>query len=145
MNIRSFKMKTLKILITLLMPVFAGQVSSANGLNLSEVVLIKDVYETPAYYSFPCALYMDEVFCSSTLILENNCRATLEITDKELSCKPTSSQSRVVFGKYSEKDRLSTRSRDSGLAYRINYDLNRVSLRELTTPNGNREYQLIVK
>lgn len=119
-------------------------VSASHALTLQDVVLGEDAMESPTVYSFPCSKYIDIMSCETGyLILEKNCKATLKIEKRGLSCRSLNGDV-VVFATVIPGSRFFDRTSDGMNGYRLNFSP-RVSLATFKTPNGNTEYQIIVK
>ncbi|MGZ3796258.1 MAG: hypothetical protein ACXVB1_07840 [Pseudobdellovibrionaceae bacterium] len=113
------------------------------ALELRDIVVGEDYSELPVFRSFPCSIYIDVIFCGNSLVLEKGCAKTLKISDKTLSC--TSLQGdQVEFGQIDEASYIEDSTMGGTGGYHVKYS-SRVQLKELKTPNGNTEYQLIVK
>lgn len=132
-------MKTIKIITIVLS--FAS--SATQAIELNNIVLSEDLNDSPAVYSFPCSKFLDVVFCSNQLILEKGCKNTLRITPTNLSCRALNGD-RVEFAKINLKSRFEDSTINGQFAYTLQFS-NRVKLMELNTPNGNTEYQFVVK
>lgn len=129
-------MKTFTIVIVLLFS------TSVFATNLNSIVLAIDHSDFELVPSYPCDAYMSVVFCNKSVILEKGCAKTLEISKDSLSCTSLSGD-RVVFGTFSSSDYFEDETQEAG-AYTIHYSP-RAQLKEFKTPNGNSEFQVIVK
>lgn len=118
--------------------------SASHALELRDIVLGEDVSESPTIHSFPCSQYIDVVSCGAGfLALEKNCKETLKIDKQALSCRSLSGDT-VVFAQVLTNTRFADETFGGSYGYKLNFSP-RVSLVSFTTPNGNTEYQIVVK
>lgn len=111
---------------------------------LSEVVVAEDRYDGNISRSFPCIASMGVIFCDPTLVaLEKTCRETLVIKETTLSCKSLSGDF-VEFGQIIPETEFSDYTQEALFGHSVKYS-SRVSAVNITTPNGNKELQIIVK
>jgi hypothetical protein len=117
--------------------------SVAQAIKLEEIVLAEDYSEPEITHSFPCSQYSGVIFCTRQLVLEKNCNDTLEIKPTGLSCFGSSGKM-VKFATVNIKSRAEDRTQSGVFYYNLEFSAN-VELAEFVTPNGNKEYQLLVK
>lgn len=131
-----------KIVIAVLSLGFATA-QAGYQMSLNEVVLFEDISELPVYQSFPCSKYIDIVTCSQTLVLESQCKKTLVVKNDVLACQSLKGDM-VSFAKIDRKSQFTDETSSGGYGYKLIYSP-RVELQKFVTPNGNLEYQVVVK
>jgi hypothetical protein len=131
----------MKLFVVLFVSLFS--LANSYALNLTDIVVKEDYSELPLFQSFPCSAYIDVISCGNFLVLEKGCAETLKIYKEALSCK-TLQGDRVVFGQIDKASFLEDSTLGGTGGYHVKFS-SRVQLKEFKTPNGNREYQLIVR
>lgn len=120
-----------------------GLLPGANAsLRLFDVVLMEDYSELPILEEFPCTAYIDVISCDSFLILEKGCRDTLIFKNNVFSCKSLKGDEHV-FGEVDRGSRFEDSTMGGTRGYRVKFS-SRVRLQEFVSPNGRREFTLIV-
>lgn len=117
--------------------------SAAQAMKLEDVILAEDVSDGEIEHSFPCSQYLGAVFCTRQLVLEKHCSDTLEIKADGLSCFGSGGKM-VKFATVNMKSRNQDRTQHEIFYYTLNFAGN-AQLVEFSTPNGNKEYQILVK